>query len=161
MKGYILTILGVVIVGILVDVIIPSGNINKFIKSVYSVFVVMVILNPIIKFFNNHRDFDFNYNDYTISQPLLDYLNRQKVEGYKKDIISTLAEAGLDNVDITFDYSLQNDKLILNSCMVNLKKLAISGNFQHNNKYEFIIKVVQTITNLSSEEIIFDEWKKQ
>ena len=61
MKAYILAILGVVVVGILVDIIIPSGKINKFIKSIYSIFVVMVILNPIIKFFNNHSDFNFNY----------------------------------------------------------------------------------------------------
>ncbi len=157
MKAYILAILGVVVVGILVDIIIPSGKINKFIKSIYSIFVVMVILNPIIKFFNNHSDFNFNYNEYQVVEPLLNYLTKQKINAYTSDIKNTLNDAGLKNVDITFDYSLQDDKLILNSCQINLKKLETSSNFQHNNKYEFIIKVVQTITNLSAEEIVFDE----
>ncbi len=157
MKGYILSILGVVVVGILVDVIIPSGKMNKFIKSVYSIFVVLIIISPIIKLFNKHKDFNFNYNDYTISQPLLNYINKQKLTAYKNDIISALNNEGLTGVDLEFNYSLENDKLILNSCTVNLKNLSISSNFTHTNKYEFISKVVTTVTGLNAEEIVFDE----
>ena len=36
MTGYILSILGIVIAGVLIDVIMPSGKINKYIKSIYS-----------------------------------------------------------------------------------------------------------------------------
>lgn len=157
MKGYILSILGVVVVGILVDVIIPSGKINKFIKSIYAIFVVMIIISPIINLFNRHKDFNFSYNDYTTSQPLLNYLNKQKLNGYQKSIISTLDEAGIKNVDIYFDYSLENDNLLLNSCTINLKNMSTSENFQHTNKYEFIIKVVTSVTGLNAEEIEFDE----
>ena len=49
MTGYILSVLGIVIAGVFMDVILPSGTIAKYIKGIYSIFVVVVLVNPIMK----------------------------------------------------------------------------------------------------------------
>ena len=43
MTGYILSVLGIVIAGVFMDVILPSGTIAKYIKGIYSIFVVAVL----------------------------------------------------------------------------------------------------------------------
>ena len=53
MQGYIIGILGIVIISVLVEIILPSGQTAKYIKSLLSVFVVFVLVNPIINFIND------------------------------------------------------------------------------------------------------------
>ncbi len=157
MNGYILSILGIVIAGIIIDVIIPSGQINKYIKSIFSIFVVAVILSPIITFFHNNHGFNLKYEDYKVEEQLHNYINKQKVSSLEKSIKNKLDKEGFSNIDIKINYSIVDNDLSLNSCNVNLKKLVISKDKQHINKYEFIIEVVLTYTNLTEEVILFDE----
>ena len=71
MSGYILSILGIVIVGVLVDIVVPSGTINKYIKSIYAIFVLAVILSPVIKFLSNTHDINVNITGYEINEDLM------------------------------------------------------------------------------------------
>lgn len=161
MSGYILSILGIVVVGIIVDVIIPSGAINKFIKSVYGIFVVLIIINPVIKLFKNANDFNLNYNNYQTNVNLLNYINNLKIDALKKEIIKQLKDKGLEGVEVEIAFSLNSNNLQLNSCTVNLKNLSSLNNQVHNNRYEIIVEVVKEITNLDKEVIIFNEWKRK
>ncbi len=157
MAGYILSILGIVIAGIIIDIIVPSGNINKYIKSIYAIFVVAVILSPLINYLNKEHDLSLHYEDYQVSEQLLNYISKQKVSSLELQIENSLNEEGFSNVDIKINYSIENNELSINSCTVNLQNLVIVADKQHINKYEFIIEVVQEHTNLTEEVIIFYE----
>ncbi|MBR6779144.1 MAG: stage III sporulation protein AF [Clostridia bacterium] len=157
MTAYILSILGIVVAGIIIDIIVPSGTINKYIKSIYGIFVVAVIINPIIKFFNQHHDFNFTYKDYEVSEKLLNYINNSKIKGIESNIEKELEENGFKNVDIIIIYSSSEDQLVYNSCNVNLNYLSIDADKQHINRYEYIINVIAKHTNLTAEEIVFNE----
>ena len=157
MAGYILSILGIVIAGIIIDIIVPSGNINKYIKSIYAIFVVAVILSPLINYLNKEHDLSLHYEDYQVSEQLLNYISKQKVSSLELQIENSLNEEGFSNVDIKINYSIENNELSINSCTVNLQNLVIVADKQHINKYEFIIEVVQEHTNLTEEVIMFYE----
>lgn len=157
MTGYILSILGVVVAGIFIDVIIPTGQINKYIKSVYSIFIVAVLLSPLIKFVNGTNKIEFAYTNFEIDQNLIDYINNTKVQNLNDSIIKTFEDNGLKNIDIKINYSIKDNNIIYNSCIVNLENLAIEEHAQHINKYEFIKKVVGTFIELTDEEIIINE----
>ena len=79
MAGYILSILGIVVAGVFIDIIIPSGTINKYIKSIYAIFVLAVIITPIIKFFNDNQGFNLEYQEYEINQNLINYIQTNKI----------------------------------------------------------------------------------
>ena len=64
MTGYILSVLGIIIAGVLIDVIIPNGTICKYVKSIYSIFVVAVLINPIFNLVGKTKDFTFKYDDF-------------------------------------------------------------------------------------------------
>lgn len=158
MIGYILSILGIVMAGIIIDLIIPSGSISKYIKSVYSIFIVAVLIMPLINFLNNNNGFNLAYKDYELQESLLTFIHKNRVESLEKTIEQNLTAHGIENVDIEIKFSLENNELNYISCKVNLINVAISADKQHINKYEFIKDVVSNFTNLSSKEIIFNEW---
>ena len=157
MSGYILSILGIVIVGVLVDIVVPSGTINKYIKSIYAIFVLAVILSPVIKFLSNTHDINVNITGYEINEDLMNYINTNKIKSIETNIENKLKDEGFDGIDIKINYSIESNELMINSCTVNMQNLVMSSDKQHINKYEFIIEVVREYTNLAAEEIIFYE----
>lgn len=157
MSGYILSILGIVIVGVLVDIVVPSGTINKYIKSIYAIFVLAVILSPVIKFLSNSHDINVNITGYEINEDLMNYINTNKIKSLETNIENKLKDEGFDGIDIKINYSIESNELMINSCTVNMQNLVITSDKQHINKYEFIIEVVREYTNLAAEEIIFYE----
>lgn len=157
MTGYILSILGIVVAGILIDVIVPSGSINKYVKSVYSIFVVAVILNPLISLISKSKNLNLSYTDYELDKELISYIYTERTDNLEESIETHLDGEGFSNVDIKINFSIENNELIYNSCEVNLKNLVIASDKQHINKYEFIMEVVQSYANLTDEEIIINE----
>ena len=156
MSGYILSILGIVLAGIMIDIILPSGSINKYIKSLYAIFVVAIIINPVINFISENNDFKLGYVDYQTNNQLLNYINNQRVEAVEKEIILQCTANGFSNIDINLDFTLENNEIIYSSCIVSLRNLVIDKDKQHINKYEFINEVVKEKTNLTKEEIIYE-----
>ena len=158
MNAYILSILGIVVAGVIIDIIIPSGNINKYIKSIYSIFVVAVLIMPVINLINNKNEFVINYKNYELQEDLISYMYKRQTDALEQDIEEYLSAEGFKNIDINLNFSIENNELIYKTCNVNLKDLAINADKQHINKYEFIYSVVEDYTNLTSQEIIIDEW---
>ena len=156
MTGYILSILGIVIAGVFIDIIVPSGSINKYIKGVYSIFVVAVLVSPLVKMLNKTHDFKLNYQEYNADKELLKYIYNMRSSSLEKNIQDILANEGFANVDIILEFSIENDDLNYNSCQVDLKNLVISSDKQHINRYEFIKKIVKEKTNLTDERIIIN-----
>lgn len=157
MSGYVLSILGIVLLGVIIDVIIPSGNISKYIKSVFSIFVVAVIISPVVNFLSNKNGIKLEYDNYEMDKQLIEYIFEKRTENEKNKIEIYLKDNGFDGIDINLNYSINNNELDYISCTVNLKNLVISTDKQHINKYEFITKTVKDFTNLTDEEIVIDE----
>lgn len=60
MKGWILSVVGVIALGVLVDIVLPDGKIAKYVKGAFSLTVVLVIgsIIPIIANADFSLDFD-------------------------------------------------------------------------------------------------------
>ena len=157
LTAYILLILGIVMAGIVIDVIVPSGTINKYVKSIFSIFVLAVILMPVVKFISTAQNVQVDIGEQKVNETLLNYIFRERISSMEKDIAEGLNKEGFKNIDIIINYSIKDNELSINSCEVNLKKLEISASSQHINKYEFIIGFVKERTNLTDEVIIFNE----
>ena len=157
MKMYILSILGIVVAGMLIDIILPKGNINKYIKGIYSIFVVAVLVNPLLKVLSKTKNLTINYKEYSADIKLLNYIYEKRCEKLEEEIEIIFSDQGYTNIKIYLEFSIENDELIYNSCKVDLKKLVISQDKQHINKYEFIKETIKELTNLTDERIIIDE----
>ena len=45
--NYILSIVGIVILGVIIDIMLVEGQMQKYIKSIFVIFVIFVIIAPI------------------------------------------------------------------------------------------------------------------
>jgi len=143
--------------GIIIDVILPNGNISKYIKGVYSIFVVAVIINPVVSFLSNKNQIKLNYQTFEMDSELVLYIYEKRTNNLEKSIEEDLSNQGFKGIDIELQFSINNNEIKYNLCTVNLKNLSISQDKLHINKYEFIQGIVTDYVNLTNEEIVY-EW---
>ncbi len=118
-------------------------------------------MSPLIKLLNKTQDFTISYKDYQTDENLLNHIFTVRVESLEKNLEDVLKQEGFANIDINLEFSIEKDELKYNSCLVNLKNVAISPDKQHINKYEFIKNIIKENTQLTEERIIIDEWKRK
>ncbi|MDR3263531.1 MAG: stage III sporulation protein AF [Clostridiales bacterium] len=76
MLSWIISIAGIMVLTVLLDIILPEGQTNKYIKGIFSVIVVIVVITPFADIFKNGIDinklFDFSSNQYAVDN---NYIN--------------------------------------------------------------------------------------
>ena len=158
MQAYVLSVLGIVIVSCLVEIVLPSGQTAKYIKSITSIFVIYVLINPIVVFLKN----DFDVNKYIIStdvkfdQDLLNSLYVEQVNTRQIEIEKQLANEGFEGVKVTFLYEIVESEIKIKKIKINTKNLVITSNNSNINKYQFIRQVVMSNVAVKEEDVIFE-----
>ena len=96
MQSYILSVLGIVLVSVLIEIILPSGQTAKYIKSVFSIFVVYVLISPILSMIK--KDYDITkylqQGNMQINQTLLNNIYKDQIDAKNTDIENILENAG-------------------------------------------------------------------
>lgn len=162
MQGYILSILGIVIISVLTEILLPSGQTAKYIRSLLAVFVVYVLINPIITLLKS--DFDINKflvtNNIELDKNLLNAIYSSKIEAKQTDLENLLEEQGYTGVKICIEYEIVDQEVLLSKVKVNIDNLVITSSETNINKYQYIRQVVLSQLAIKEEDIIF-EWKTQ
>lgn len=160
MSYYLLTLLGVILLGVLVDVILPSGSTAKYISGIFSIFVVFVIINPLLSFIKN----GYNLRDYFSSEQieldgqLLFSFNKSKIQAVEQDIEQELASNGHEGVDIQIQFEITLDEDVeITQVLADISNLVIKENSVNINKYVYIRQVVMSKVAVSEEVIVFCE----
>ena len=159
MQGYILAILGIVIISVLVEIILPSGQTAKYIRSILSIFVVYILVNPIISLVSN--DFDLkkylSKDHIKLNQSLLTNIYDNQIEARQNDIENLLKEKGYCGVEIKILYQIVEEEIKLLKVKVDLNNLVITQSNTNINKYQYIRQVVMSQLAVKEEDIVF-EW---
>ncbi len=96
-SDWVLSIVGVVLITLLVDVLLPEGETNKYVKSIFSVVTVLLIVSPFPKIL--HGDVTFLPPPETqieTDADFLEYLYDVKVKTLTKDLEKRLLQEGYD-----------------------------------------------------------------
>ena len=97
MAAWVLSIVGIVSIGVLLDIIIPEGEINKYIKGIFSIVTICVIIAPLPKII----DKNFDITDYfgTESSIAVDERFVEEVNGER--VAETMLKSnGIDGVKV-------------------------------------------------------------
>ena len=150
MGGWILGIVGVVFLGVMFDIIMPNGKTNLFIKSIFVLVFMYVLMNPILKLVKA-TGLDVSKIFIAEEDERLQHLKQEsklKIENY-------LCEKGVDGVIVEVDgYSTSND-FIINKIQVNISNLVINENVTHINKYKLITGLIMEVVNVSEEDVVY------
>ncbi|MEG1608806.1 MAG: stage III sporulation protein AF [Clostridia bacterium] len=60
MKAWIIAIVGIVVLGVLLEIILSDGEVTKYIRGIFSIIVVVVIISPIAQMLSGNKKFEFN-----------------------------------------------------------------------------------------------------
>ncbi|MBQ7653306.1 MAG: stage III sporulation protein AF [Clostridia bacterium] len=102
---YVLQIVGVVLLSVLADVLLPNGQINKFVKGVFSIVLTFTVLTPLNALVNGQTDVFQRASDalsVSVDENYLSQIERNKNEYYSNIIARALAEEGVE-AEVTVD----------------------------------------------------------
>ena len=113
-------ILAVIISGI-IEIILPEGNIKKYVKTVIGIYILFVIVNPIIsRVTNNNINLDYivkktenkidSFKFNTISIDTSKYIEDTYIEKVKEDIKQKFIEKGYCTNDLKINIETQNNE---------------------------------------------------
>lgn len=159
---WILSIAGIICISVIIELILPEGQMNKYIKGIFSFIVILVIIMPIPKLIGSNFDFSniLNYeNSVNVDEDYIYQLNLNKLNLLKEDIESEINKYGYENVSVYINCNIFENKMNFKSITVDLNSLVISENAEHKD----ITKIKKDITNIilsfiqiDEEEILYD-----
>lgn len=154
MSAWILSIVGVCFIGVIFDVIVPEGKTNGFIKSMFAIFLLFVVVSPLPKLFNKTIDISTS-GGIEIDNNFIYNINKAKIESLENDIENMLEKKGFSNVNVSISANLYESELTVLKVYVNIKNLVILNGNENIDKYKGISEVVLEYLNVSKEDIVF------
>ena len=153
MTAWILSIAGVTILSVAVDLILPSGQTAKYIKNIFAFVMILVIISPLPALIKGN----FNVNDIFESEEIVlqeDYIyqvNRDKLTALEEEITSSLEEKGIKNVVVTINADIFQIEMKILEVNVDLSDLVIDENSGH-----IVIEkaITEVVDRLVGEEVI-------
>ena len=102
MSGWVLSVTAVICLTVLLDIIMPDGQMKKYVKGIVSIIVIFVIITPLASIAVG--EFDLTKGNITIDSDMLD-----NIESTSDRYRETQLEAMLSDDDITADVKIEND----------------------------------------------------
>lgn len=98
--SWLLALMGVVLLSVLVDILLPSGQTNKFIKGIFSILIIFVIITPLLRLKNKEVSFSglFEEGNIEVDEAFVASTKKRQYEQKEKEIKEILK-----NYEITID----------------------------------------------------------
>lgn len=161
LSNWILSIAGIICVSVIVELILPDGQMNRYIKGIFSFIIILVVIMPIPKLLN--RDFDFSNifdnSGYEIDSNYLYQVNLDKMNSVKNEIEKQIEKRGYLNVVVSINCDIFDNSMQYKSIFVDLSDLVISGQAEHNNISKIkkdISSIIMAIIDIDEEAILYD-----
>lgn len=110
LTGWVVTIAGVVVLINVCEILMPEGEMNKYIKGILSIICMFVLVSPIPKLLDQSIDISEllfgNSADVNLDYSFLDYVNQSKADALASNWTKEVEEAGLP----TYEFSIQVGK---------------------------------------------------
>ena len=162
LSAWLLSIIGIVIIGVIIDLVMPEGSISKYIKSVFSFIVILIIISPLTKVdnFNLTLDNFISNNKIAVDEEYVFSINQKLLDQIRYKIISDSEKSGIHNIDVNFLSEIDDYRLKINEVNIFIGNMVIDKESEHINKYQILVNIVNTYIKIDKENIKFYEWKK-
>lgn len=148
MKEWLLSIVGIAFLGVLIDILYPSGKTGAFCKSIFGIISMLVILGPL---------FDIKIGDsdsVTIDSDMWDSINDIKINVMCDSARERLRLKGIDGVDVELVTKMEDNEIVIENVYIDTTNLVLTENITNINKYEVVSREVGEIFDISTERII-------
>lgn len=139
MSAWLISIVGIIFLGVMIDILYPNGRTNAFCKSIFGVFSVFVLINPILKFDVNKIK---NIGNQFVNEELLMNLNSSQEESFRLKVEGLLKSNNIEGVDVEIRGKSENNGFEIENIYIDLSELVLTKNVTNINKYEVITNII-------------------
>lgn len=160
---WIISIAGVCLLSVLLDLMMPEGKMGACIKNVFSYAIVLVVIVPLPNIFKGNFNLDnvFKEVDFEIQDTYIYNVNQAKLDKWNEDINNGLNDKGIYGAVVSISANIFDLNMEINAVYVDLYNVVISDKNSNINIKTEVISVVINIVNISKDKVIFYEWKKR
>ena len=148
-KGWLFNLVGIVFAGAILDMVLPEGKTNQFIKHVFSVFVLYVIILPISTLSLGFK------NANTSSSNLIYFNNLEKIANLQNEINANLLNEGIENCNLIINANYFEEDCVVNSVFVDFVNVKYGSHLTDSKAREIITLHIVSKTNIDVEDIVF------
>jgi len=98
--SWILSILGIVIIGTILDIFLSGKKLGKQIRSVLAALVVLMIISPIPLLLTSMQSCEGSFGQIELDDSFLEFANTQKVNALERGVVQAFANEGFRNVGV-------------------------------------------------------------
>ena len=157
MSAYILRIVAVVLFSVIIDILLPSGKMEKFVKICFSLIVVFVIVSPLPAFFGNLKNYSINGDKQLIDMEYVKKINLQKIDNLEEKIEAELKNYGIENIEIELMCDLTKNEITYLFANVDARSVVLTEKANGIDLNETIKQVVQKFIDIKKENILVYE----
>lgn len=158
MNSWLLSLVGIAFLGVLVDILTPRNNLNKFIKSVFAIFLLFIIVSPIKNLLHSSAEI-FKVNEYLniTDENFFQRNNLARIRMLEENINTHLKNNEINGVNVIISANMLEFDFEIIEVVVDIKNLVLTKNITHKNKYEIISNAIRNVVNIKKDAIKFYE----
>lgn len=161
LSNWILSIAVIVCLSVIVELILPEGQMNKYIKGVFSFIIVLVIIMPIPNLLKKEYNFSeiLDENVFEVDEDYLYQINLNKINLIKEKIETDIRSYGYLNVKIYINCNIFDKGMEFKSINVDLSDLVITQNAEHKDISKIkkdITSIILNLIDINEEAILYD-----
>ncbi|MBQ2864862.1 MAG: stage III sporulation protein AF [Clostridia bacterium] len=153
MLSWLLNIVGIVFIGVILDVVLPDGKTNQFIKHVFSVFMLFVVVSPVSNWVSSA--FNVEVSSGVTDSNFLYVTNLEKINALEKDIVSEIESGGISNVSVIINGNVFEEVLTINSVYVDVSNAVSENNLTKSEVKDFVLDKILINVDVVKEDIVF------
>lgn len=160
---WIMGIVGISALGILVDILVKKGESEKYIKGVFGLFTLFVVVSPIPSLINKNLEFDsvfdFSGVTYNYDQNFTDYVFEKRYDEIEKAISAIIFEKYEVNSESKI-YFVESCPEKIDVVYVNLKNVGILDEEQNKHIIEETRRLVSDKLKLNENQVVVG-WQRE
>ena len=158
-SAWILSIAGICMLSVIIDLVIPDGKTNAIIKNVFSYAIVLVVILPLPKLFKNNTDLNdlFSPVDFPMQDNYIYNVNQAKLDKWTQEINDDLVNGGIYGAVVSISANIFERNMEINAVYVDLYNVVISNENKNINIKTEVVRVVLNYINIKEDKVIFYE----
>ena len=161
LSGYVISIVGIIVLSVLINIIMPDGNMSKYINNVFALIIVFVIISPIPALLNYDMDLDqiLTNANAEIDNNFIYVINSQTIDQLESMLEVLIEREGYENIEVVATANIFDTPMNIQKITIDLSNLVINSDASHINKYSKIKEIVLNNILIKEEDVVFYGWK--
>jgi len=151
--AWIMSLLGIVVIGTILDIFLAEKKMGKQIRSVLAALVVLMIISPIPALITGLQGCSLEVGDVNLDENFLHHANRIKVESLERGLERALADEGFSGVRVQITAQI-DVSVRISLVTLNIEDMVLASGIPSANRVERVRGLTADFLRIGREQIL-------